>query len=52
MAKPIKETPFLYGSDAENFVKENEEVTKLSKEEKEGLEEGYNALKSIAKFKI
>ena len=35
MAKPIKETPFLCGKDADTFVKENKEVKKVSKEEKE-----------------
>ena len=35
MAKPIKETPFLCGKDADTFVKENKEVKKVSNEEKE-----------------
>lgn len=52
MAKPIKETPFLYGEDAEKFVNENSKVEKVSDEVKEGIEEGYEALKNIAKFNI
>ena len=52
MAKPIKETPFLYGEDAENFITENTKVEKVSSEEKEEIIEGYEALKNIAKFNI
>ena len=47
MAKPIKETPFLSGNDADRFVKENRYIDKISKEEKKELKENYEALKSI-----
>ena len=52
MAKPIKETPFLFGKDAKNFVRENKEVLKASKEEKEQIRASYEALKEIAQFAI
>ncbi len=52
MAKPIKETPFLYGEDARNFVKENANIEKVSEEEKEEINHSYELLKGIAKFKI
>lgn len=52
MAKPIKETPFLSGKDAKDFVKENRDVVKVSKEEKEEIRASYHALKSIAQFAI
>lgn len=34
MARPIKETPILYGVDAERFVREMERVESLSSEER------------------
>ena len=34
MARPIKETPILYGEDAERFVEEMQRVESLSKEER------------------
>ena len=52
MAKPIKETPFLRGKDAENFVESNKEVIKASEEEKEEIKASYEALKGIAQFAI
>jgi hypothetical protein len=50
MAKPIKETPFLYGKDASTFVQENKEVKKVSEKEKEEIKEDYETLMSIAEF--
>ncbi|ASO08305.1 hypothetical protein [Arenibacter algicola] len=50
MAKPIKETPFLRGKDAIDFVRNNEEVKKASQEEREKIKKGYDALRSIAEF--
>lgn len=52
MAKPIKETPFLFGKDAKDFVQENKEVVKASEEEKEEIRASYEALKEIAQFAI
>jgi len=50
MAKPIKETPFLYGKDADTFVKENKEVKKVSEEEREEINKNYETLKKVAEF--
>ena len=50
MAKPIKETPFLYGKDARDFIEANKEVEKVSEEEKEEIKRNAEALKSIATF--
>ena len=52
MAKPIKETPFLTGRDAEIFIEDNKLVEKASCEEKEEINESYENLKSIATFEI
>lgn len=52
MAKPIKETPFLFGKDAKDFVRENRDVVKVSKEEKEKIRASYEAFKRIAQFAI
>lgn len=50
MAKPIKETPFLYGKDARNFIQKNKKVEKVSKEEREEIKRNADTLKSIATF--
>lgn len=50
MAKPIKETPFLYGKDAVAFVKENKTVKKVSNQEKEAISKNYETLKKVAAF--
>lgn len=47
MAKPIKETPTLYGKDAERFLKSIENPKKISKEQKEIMLKNYNELKNI-----
>jgi hypothetical protein len=52
MAKPIKETPYLFGKDARNFVNDNREVNKASEVEKNEINESYKALKDIAQFAI
>jgi len=52
MAKPIKETPFLSGKDAKNFIRENKDVVKVSNKEKEEIKASYEALKSIAQFAV
>ncbi len=52
MAKPIKETPFLYGKDARKFIKDNKTVEKVSKEEREEIRKNAEALKSIAQFGV
>jgi hypothetical protein len=49
MARPIKETPILTGTDAENFVRRMKETEGLSKEvrqaNKEKLMEAYEQAK-------
>lgn len=52
MAQPIKETPFLTGKDARNFIRENKNIVKVSKEEKDKMRASYEALKEIADFAI
>lgn len=48
MANPIKETPFLHGKDAQNFIEENKNIKKISKEEKDEILKNYNELISIS----
>jgi len=50
MAKPIKETPVLYGQDAKRFVKNNMELKKISSEERRAIKKNYEDLRSIASF--
>ena len=52
MAKPIKETPFLKGQDARDFVNDNKVVEKVSEEQRKEINDSYEALKSIANFAI
>ena len=42
----------LTSKDAEDFIRENREVVKVSIEEKEQIRASYEALKGIAKFNI
>lgn len=50
MARPIKETPELYGTDAERFEKLISHPTPATKEEKERARKAYEAMKSISNF--
>lgn len=50
MARPIKETPILYGEDARRFEELMKHPRKVSQEEKERREKDYEYFKSIAKF--
>ena len=50
MARPIKETPILFGKDAERFLKEMKEVKKASPEEKQRVLRSYEKMKKIATF--
>lgn len=52
MARPIGETPVLYGEDAVRFLKEMENVKPASNEEKECVRKAYEMLKKIATFKM
>ena len=52
MAKPIKETPILYGKDAERFskkIKENKKK-KISDAEYKKAVNNYNKIKNYAEF--
>ncbi|MBO5296621.1 MAG: hypothetical protein J6B03_03380 [Candidatus Homeothermus sp.] len=50
MARPIKETPILYGKDAERFEKLISQPNPVSKEEKERAKKAYEIMKSISNF--
>ena len=52
MARPIGETPVLYGEDAVRFLKDMENVKPASNEEKERVRKAYEMLKKIATFKM
>lgn len=50
MARPIKETPELFGKDAERFEKLISQPRKASKEEIERAKKAYEIMKSISNF--
>jgi hypothetical protein len=52
MARPIKETPILKGSDARRFLKEQkqDETRKVSDQRRQEIRESYNLLSRAAKF--
>jgi len=50
MARPIKETPVLYGKDAERFEKMISQPRPVSNEEKERARKAYEVMKSISNF--
>ncbi len=50
MARPIKETPELFGKDAERFEKLISQPRPASKEEKERAKKAYEIMKSISNF--
>lgn len=50
MAKPIKETPELYGKDAERFEKLISQSRSASQKEKERARRAYEEMKSISNF--
>ena len=52
MARPIGETPVLYGEDAVRFLNEMENVKLASNEEKERVRKAYEMMKEIATFSI
>lgn len=54
MAIPIRETPILYGKDAERFLKRMKEAenNKLPKEEVERIKENYEKIKKISKVNL
>ncbi len=50
MARPIKETPELYGKDAERFENLIAHTRPVSAEEKERARRAYELMKSISNF--
>ncbi|MCM1310695.1 MAG: hypothetical protein NC301_06695 [Bacteroides sp.] len=50
MARPIKETPELYGKDAERFAQMISQRSPVSYEEKERAHKAYETIKSISNF--
>lgn len=52
MARPIGETPVLYGEDAVRFLKEMENVKPATDEEKDRVRKAYELMKDIATFSI
>ena len=50
MARPIKETPELWGKDAERFQELISTPKPVSKEEKERARKAYEVMKSISNF--
>ena len=50
MARPIAETPILFGKDAERFLYNMKHVEPLPRERQEKIKEAYEWMKSIATF--
>lgn len=50
MARPIKETPELFGKDAERFEKLISQPKPVSKKDKERARKAYEVMKSISNF--
>ncbi len=50
MARPIKETPELYGKDAARFEKLISQSKPVSKEERDRARKAYEVMKSISNF--
>lgn len=52
MARPIKETPTLYGEDARRFAYAVEHPRPVTEEEVQRAQEAYELFKSIANFPL
>lgn len=52
MARPIRETPVLFGKDARRFEKAIREVKPYSKEKREAMRKEYEEFRSKITFKI
>lgn len=50
MARPIKETPELYGKDAERFEQMISQSRPVSAQERERARKAYEVMKSISNF--
>lgn len=51
MARPIKETPILYGEDARRFMARMKNPKKLSREKMEQMQRDYEFIQSMFKHK-
>ncbi|MBO4315085.1 MAG: hypothetical protein IKX24_02615 [Prevotella sp.] len=51
MARPIKETPILYGKDARRFKERMKEHRCISSKERAEMKSIYEAVMSVADFK-
>ena len=49
MARPIKDTPTLYGEDARRFIEHMENLKPLSQEKLDDVDRSYNRIMSIFK---
>jgi hypothetical protein len=52
MARPIKDTPILYGEDARRFTEAMENVVPISQERREKMQKAYEWFKSSAQFPV
>jgi hypothetical protein len=52
MARPIKDTPILYGEDARRLTEAMENVVPISKERREKMKEAYAWFKRVATFPL
>ena len=52
MARPIAETPILYGEDAARFMYNMHHVAPISKEERKSYDQAYEWMKSISSFPV
>jgi hypothetical protein len=52
MARPIKETPVLYGEDARRFAERMQHPRPISAEKRKRLDETWEILKQIATFPL
>ena len=50
MARPIKETPILFGKDARRFEARMKEKRRISPEERARIKAAYEAVKSVCDF--
>ena len=50
MARPIKETPILFGEDAKRFLASMQNVKPASQQEKQRVKAAYEKLKKIETF--
>jgi heme oxygenase len=52
MARPIKDTPIIWGEDARRFTEAMENIVPMPEEEREAIKKAYEWFKSRAKFPL